>query len=69
MSIALTHRPARPVRPANWDFGLWLLLGAPVVAALAVLAVALLDPRGSERPDFGYDQWIPADVQADQRGR
>ena len=65
MSIALTHRPARPVRLATGDFGLWLLLGAPVVAALAV---ALFDPRGSERPDFGYDQWIAADVQADQRG-
>ena len=68
-AACIAHAVPETSTPDNSDIGLWLLLGLPVVALLVLLALALARPDGLLKADFGYDQWLPASVEADERGR
>jgi hypothetical protein len=69
MSTASEIHSPEVVKPARWDFGLWLLLVLPAIALLVCLAVGLKSVVGTDQADFGYDQWLPAQTQADANGR
>ena len=62
-------RPRPHTAPRNGIFGLQFCSAFQSSRWSLSLVVALLNPNGLLRPDFGYDQWLPASVQADQRGR
>jgi len=63
-----TFRYAETGKAKNWDFGLWLLLVLPVAGLLVCLAFGLKNHGGDDFAAQGYDQWLPASVQADARG-
>ena len=72
MSAATLHSTAlhyaQADKPRNSDFGLWLLLVLPVVGLLVCLAFGLKSYGGDDLA-LGYDQWLPASLQADASGQ
>jgi hypothetical protein len=73
MSVTTLHnsalRYAGTAKAKNWDFGLWLMIVLPVVGLLVCLAFGLKSYGGDDLAAPGYDQWLPASVQADARGQ
>ena len=69
MSATSTLRYTETAKPANWDFGLWLLLILPVVGLLVCIAFGLKNHGGDDQAALGYDLWLPASAQADARGQ